>query len=113
MENVIIHNKTHGMLSSISITIYMWDAVYMQTQKASKVPRIGGIEDIMWHIAANSQDNKVHGANMGPTWVLSAPYGPHVGPTNLAIREGWGRPEYLITFANTCWTFLSMWFYQV
>ena len=32
-------------------------------------------------------DNKVYGANMGPTWVLSAPGGPHVGPMNLAIRE--------------------------
>ena len=32
-------------------------------------------------------DSKVHGANMGPTWVLSAPSGPHVGPMNLAIRE--------------------------
>ena len=31
-------------------------------------------------------DSKVHGANMGPTWVLSAPDGPHVGPLNLAIR---------------------------
>ena len=31
-------------------------------------------------------DSEVHGANMGPTWVLSAPDGPHVGPTNLAIR---------------------------
>ena len=30
--------------------------------------------------------NKVHGANMGPTWVLSAPDGPHVGPMNIAIR---------------------------
>ena len=30
-------------------------------------------------------DSKVHGANMGPTWVLSAPDGPHVGPVNLAI----------------------------
>ena len=28
----------------------------------------------------------VHGANMGPNWVLSAPDGPHVGPMNLAIR---------------------------
>ena len=34
-----------------------------------------------------SPDNKVHGANMEPTWVLSAPDGPHVGPMNLAIRE--------------------------
>ena len=31
-------------------------------------------------------DSKVHGANMGPTWVLSAPDGPHVSPMNLAIR---------------------------
>ena len=31
-------------------------------------------------------DSKVHGANMGPTWDLSAQDGPHVGPMNLAIR---------------------------
>ena len=31
-------------------------------------------------------DSKVHGANMGPTWVLSAPDGPHVVPMNLAVR---------------------------
>ena len=31
-------------------------------------------------------DSKVHGANMGLTWVLSAPDGPHVGPKYLAIR---------------------------
>ena len=37
-----------------------------------------------------SPDSKVHGANMGPTWVLSAPGGPHVGPMDLAIREGLG-----------------------
>ena len=30
-------------------------------------------------------DSKVHGANMGPTWVLSAPDEPHVDPMNLAI----------------------------
>ena len=32
-------------------------------------------------------DSRVHGANMGPTWVLSAPDGPHVGLINLAIRD--------------------------
>ena len=31
-------------------------------------------------------DSKVHAANMGPTWVLSAPGGPRVGPINPAIR---------------------------
>ena len=34
----------------------------------------------------NYTDSKVHGANVGPTWVLSAPDRPHVGPMNLAIR---------------------------
>ena len=31
-------------------------------------------------------DSNVLGANMGPTRVLSAPDGPHVGPMNIAIR---------------------------
>ena len=31
-------------------------------------------------------DSKVHGDNKGPTWVLSAPDRPHIGPMNLAIR---------------------------
>ena len=35
-------------------------------------------------------DSKVHGASMGPTWVLSAPGGPHMGPMNLAIRVEMG-----------------------
>ena len=38
-----------------------------------------------------SPDNKVQGANMGLTWVLSAPDGPHVGHTNLVIRVSLGR----------------------
>ena len=36
--------------------------------------------------AGNYPDSKDHGANMGPTWVLSAPGGPNVGPMNLLIR---------------------------
>ena len=39
-------------------------------------------------------DSKVHGANMGPTWVLSAPDGPHVGPMNLAIRLNYRSTIY-------------------
>ena len=30
-------------------------------------------------------DNKVHGANMGPSWGRQDPGGPHVGPMNFAI----------------------------
>ena len=35
----------------------------------------------------NTLDSKVYGANIGPTWDLSAPDGPHVVPMNLAIRD--------------------------
>ena len=47
----------------------------------------------LWHSSKNHvPDSKVHGANMGPTWVLSAPDGPHVGPMNLAIRDSLYQP---------------------
>ena len=32
-------------------------------------------------------DSKVHGANMGPTWVRQDPGWPHVGPMNIAVWE--------------------------
>ena len=50
-------------------------------------------------------DSKVHGANMGPTWVLSAPDGPHVGPMNLAIRV-------FIRLNTWCYSrhWLTLWF---
>ena len=41
-------------------------------------------------------DSKDHGANMGPTWVLSAPGGPHVGPMNLAIMGGIHTAEHKV-----------------
>ena len=37
-------------------------------------------------MTSHCPENKVHGANMGPTWVLSAPGEPHVDPMNLAIK---------------------------
>ena len=36
-------------------------------------------------LTAGYPDSKVHGANMGPTKVLSATDKPHVGPMNFAI----------------------------
>ena len=43
------------------------------------------VERLPWKLVI--RDSKVHGANMGPTWVLSAPGGSHVGPMNLAIWD--------------------------
>ena len=39
-------------------------------------------------------DSKIHGANMGPTWVLSAPGGSHVSPIDLAI---WDMTSFTIS----------------
>ena len=41
---------------------------------------------ISWHWSVDAPDSKVHGANMGPTWVLAAPDEPHVRPMNFVIR---------------------------
>ena len=41
----------------------------------------------------NCPDSKVHGANMDPTCVLSAPDGPHVDPMNLAIRVEYNQTK--------------------
>ena len=58
----------------------------------NNVPRSSDAE---WQIIQTSNytipNSKVHGANMGPTWVLSAPDGSHVGPTNPAIKDMFPR----------------------
>ena len=50
-------------------------------------PMCGCVVDLGWSSALINPDSNVHGANMWPTWVLSAPDEPHVSPMNLAIRE--------------------------
>ena len=56
----------------------------------------------------HSFDSKVHGANMGTTWVLSAPGGPHVGPTNLAIWvKLWYNPIIVIVPLRQPWIMWS------
>ena len=58
-------------------------------------------------LVSASPDNKVDEANMGPTWVLSDPDGPHVGPMNLAIREDMLALCY--TAVLTCVRVLLQW----
>ena len=93
--------QTVMMLSACDLSVgimYLWKSyytyaayVYSNVQTFSK-PSFEAYckfsAFIVNQLLFTSPDNKVHGANMGPTWVLSAPDGPHVGPMNLAIREG-------------------------
>ena len=48
-----------------------------------------------------SSDSKVHGADMGPTWVLSAPDGTYFGLMNLAIR-GYPRSFFSDELPEDC-----------
>ena len=50
-------------------------------------------------ISIITTDSKIHGANMGPTWVLSSPSGPHVGPMNLAV---WDWRQQLTAILDGC-----------
>ena len=54
-------------------------------------------------------DSKVHVANMGPTWDLSAPDGPHVGPTNLAIRVVIEVTDLALTISSHTHTVWAPW----
>ena len=54
----------------------------------------------LWHETLSIPDSKVHWANMGPNWVLSAPDGPHVGPMSLAIRVLLGDPSVIRGFSH-------------
>ena len=49
-------------------------------------------------------DSKFHEANMGPTWVLSDPDGPHVVPMNLAIRASVFSKKPFVTLNQLLWT---------
>ena len=60
---------------------------------------------------------------MGPTWVLSAPDGPHAGPMHLAIRVGFSKcsfyfPDILCTehqygTHRSVWWMGSKWFHSL
>ena len=56
----------------------------------------------LWHDTALAvpifkyPDSKIHGANMGPTWVLLALDGPHVGPMNLSISVCINKPVHIV-----------------
>ena len=51
--------------------------------------------------------SKVHGVNMGPTWVMSVPDGPHEGPMNLAIRVV--RPRWRLGSEQVTIHYLNQW----
>ena len=69
--------------------------------------------EIFWfqhHKGSNhdSPDSKVRGANMAPTWVLSAPDVPHVCPMNLAIKECNKHTESVVCDVSTAYLIVKL-----
>ena len=78
---VIFDCSDYNIVEILTMTSSEWMLLLENTSE------IGVYVIACLHISCINPDSKVHGANMGPTWVLSAPDGPHIGPMNLAIRE--------------------------
>ena len=48
-------------------------------------------------------DSKAHGANIGPTWVLSAPDGPHVDLIKLFVWAAMWYIEFIFLGLWVAW----------
>ena len=82
--------KINRSTSDISIRWMTVFDIVLQTLIAQCVYHISCMS---WACILATQIAKFMGANMGPTWVLLAPDGPHVGPMNLAIRASKVVPD--------------------
>ena len=66
----------------------LWGCIYCRKYRNTFIYNHQSKETWRVHMKTKTlPDSKVHGTNMGPTWVLSAPDGPHVGAMKLAIRD--------------------------
>ena len=59
--------------------------MYISSGKPAYLELVAIAKKFDYHGCLQDPESKVHGANIGPTWVLSATDGPHVGPMNLAV----------------------------
>ena len=82
----------------MNIITNVWHFLPLNPSLTSKACRHHRRRDL---VSCMYPDSKAHGANMGPTWVLSAPDGPHVGPMNLAIRVCNSRFIHINTQTNS------------
>ena len=80
--NDVIMSSMASQTSNLTIVYSTVCLVKSQIKENIKAPR-------------HCPDSKVHGANLGPTWVLWVPDGPHVGPMDFVIRVAFVRGIHL------------------
>ena len=79
--HVYIYIYIRSISPNILVSCFLWMCSYITS----------GFCWYLWvkgsTLSGRIPDSKVYGANMGPTWVLSAPGGPHVGHMDVAIWD--------------------------
>ena len=83
--NTISFTIGYTYSSSMSPMVFSFDEITLVTGLVGFITS-KKMSTSIWRNYLSYPDSKIHGANMGPTCVLLAPGGPHVGPFNLAIR---------------------------
>ena len=103
LHSVVIDNKyiTDNIKEVNTLRLEKWLALSRQFQKCFDEQNYCRLFDISLKFVPRSPINHLRKqrswGQQGPTWVLLAPDGPHVGPINLATRE------YVITDVGVAW----------
>ena len=86
------HNKTTNLRFLFDSCHYMcrdWNGTYTHLTMECCLFREIDVTTVarngVVNLSNNFPDSKAHGTNLGPTWVLSASDGPHVGPMNFPM----------------------------
>ena len=79
-------DEAHGSAKKLSARVnsHEYNNTFVAKSQYAVLKSITGQSRQDTNRCGNIPDSKVHGTNMGPTSVLSAPEGPHVSPMNLA-----------------------------
>ena len=93
------HHRDKQMLEAI-LNHYSWKTIRYHIPQERYIQHCYRALNFNVYKKYNGPDNKFHGTNMGPTWVLSAPDEPHVGPMDLAIRRGVCDIEFILIFVQ-------------
>ena len=90
LKHTGIKTFKHVLLVSITFKIKLSAIIYAHVVIASEGCKCDHnslvLKVIHWPPVKHCPDNKMRGANMGPTWGRHDPGGPHAGPIKLDIR---------------------------
>ena len=100
-EGWAIGSMKHRLLGNTLMIFWRWFTLNLNTIRKLLFACLL----VWWWLDSRITDSKVHGANMGPTWVLSAPDGPMLA-TGTLVSGIWCNVAFyqnaLIIILNSC-----------